>query len=180
MANSQFAENFYAFRSVDGVIGTYLHPSSAHHAALLAIEAKLGEANKAYFGRRYRDAIDAYHEAASLLYAQIDPQFTLGPISTIFQLSRDPSLFDSMLSVGLEWKNILPVHQINAVARPRIPAAPAVLAKSAPLQNLGVNSTALRSAASVNATADWQLSQVYSTQGYTEPAKFFLDRARNT
>jgi Tc toxin complex TcA C-terminal TcB-binding domain len=106
--------------------------------------------------------------------------FTLGFIDTIFQLSRDPALFDPLLSVGLEWMNVLPVHQPSTVVRPRIQVDPAVLNKTARLDKIGVLSLALGSDEEMNATADWQLAQAYTHQGYTAPAAFFLDRARAT
>src|SRR6266849_2292849 len=100
MASKFFAENYYSFRAVDRVfIGAY-HPSSPDPAALIAIEDALVTANSAFVARRYQEAIDAYHRAESLIYANLDPGFPGGVRFDDRLLSKDPGLFMPLLSTA--------------------------------------------------------------------------------
>jgi len=111
----KFAENYYSFRYTSRIFDTLLQPLTPQQAALAAIESKLGEAHNNYLVSRFQIAIQAYKEAETLIYAQIDPSFPYGfhGIDAILHLgtSRHPKLFEPLLSASLEWLNLLPVRQ---------------------------------------------------------------------
>jgi hypothetical protein len=85
------------------VFTTVFQPDTPAAAALAAIEAKLTEGHADFLAGQYQPAIDAYHQAASLIYGQLHPQ-AIGGTGTI---SISPVLFSPMLSLGLEWMNVL-------------------------------------------------------------------------
>jgi hypothetical protein len=87
----------------------------------------------------------------------------------------DVNLFNPLLSAALEWMNILPIHQPAPAVRPRVDIDPAVLKKADNLHHIGIRGSKLASDNALNALANWQLSKIYSDQGNTLAADFFLD-----
>src|SRR6266850_928662 len=102
MAAIKFAENYYSFRKFDTVYTTLYPPKTAEDQALAAIEAKLVNANQLFMNRRFQDAVAAYKEAQALIYAQLDSGFQPGNYSN-FPFPMSQAIFDSLLSVGLEY-----------------------------------------------------------------------------
>ena len=176
----QFPENFYSYRISEHVITTHYESMPSDAGVLVVIEGMIVEASNAYRNRHYQDAIRLYREAEVNIYSHIDPGFPSeihGTDSII--LSRDPSLFDPLLSVALEWMNILPVHQPIITGRPRIPVDPSILDKTE-ISRTGIISSRLTSKITLDAVADWQLSRTYTDQGNTHAATFFYERAKDT
>src|SRR5262249_41044674 len=151
----------------------------AEQAALAAIENALVFANSEFFARHYQSAIDAYLRAAALIYAQIDPGFSISRIGELNQTVRDQALFESLLSASVEWFNVLPVKQPLTATSPRLLADPALLA-NAQLDGTGLQSGLLQLASARSVVADWQLAQTYAAQGNAGQAQFFLARAQAT
>lgn len=179
MASLKYAENYYTFRNTAKVIGTIISSSSAEEAALEAIEAKLVEANNDYLSRKYQDAIDAYKEAEALIYAQLDPKYPPVRVPGV-TLSRDPRLFDPLLSVALEWMNILPVRQSLTSVRPRVLPDATLFGDAAQLDQSGLVNSKLATTAAANASADWQLAKTFTEMGNVKAATFFSNRAKST
>jgi hypothetical protein len=175
----KFSENFYSFRPVTMVVDQ----QSPDQAALSAIEQKLTEASQDFYQRRYQDAIQAYQDASALIFAQLDPGFTFvaGQVNPAIRFSRDPSLFDPLLSVALEWLNVQPVHQPMAAVRPRVPVNTAAFGSDiAKLDAVGVVSSQLTSAAALQTVADWEQSITYANQKNQAQVQFFSSRAQAT
>jgi hypothetical protein len=176
----QFLENFYSYRRTDSAISAALAAESAEQAALAAIENALVFANSEFFARHYQSAIDAYLRAAALIFAQIDPGFSIGRIGELNQTVRDPALFESLLSASVEWFNVLPVKQPLTATSPRVVADPALLAGAAQIDGTGLQSGLLLRANARSTVADWQVAQTYGAQGNASQAQFFLARAQAT
>ena len=177
----KFQENLYSFRINRSVLGN-LAAQGTDYEALAAVESKLFEASQDFYARRYQDAIAAYNSAAALIYAHLDPAFPfhIGGVAGNMSLPRDPRLFDSLLSAGLEWVNVLPVNQPIAATPPRIAPDVALLQPASGYDATGILSVELKSSAALRTVADWQLARTYTQQGNTVAAKFFLDRAQAT
>src|SRR5712692_9341644 len=109
----------YSFRYTNAVFGTVFQPDTPAAAALSAIEAKLTEGHADYLAGQYQPAIGAHNQAASLIYGQLHPQ-AIGGTGTI---SLTPALFTPLLSLGLEWMNVLTPTVPVAATRPRITLA---------------------------------------------------------
>lgn len=168
-----YLENLYSFRAVTAVIG-FTQPDTA---PLAAIEAKLVEANADYLAREYQKAIDAYQSAAGLIYSHLDPTYPPGYIfpGTVFPTSTQ--LFGPLLSLSIEWANVVLVKQPFSTVRPRVPVDPKSLLS---VTQTGVASRALSTPAQLSALADWQLAKTYAGQSNDAQSKFFFDRANST
>jgi hypothetical protein len=184
MAGSRFAENYYTSRNNALAFAAMRQPTSpeqaAQQAALEAIESKLVDANNLYIARRYYAAIDDYHDVSDLIAAQLVPNYPLGSGRWNKAKLLSGDLFDTMLSAGLEWMNVLPVRQPEVSARPRQIADPALLDDALRLAQVGVQSGLLSSSNSINAMADWQFSRAYTAQGNQAQATLFRDRAQRS
>ncbi len=165
----------YSFRYTTGVFTTVFQPDTPAAAALAAIEAKLTEGHADFLAGQYQPAIDAYHQGASLIYGQLHPQ-AVGGTGTI---SISPVLFRPMLSLGLEWMNVLAPTVPVAATRPRILADPAP-ADAAPADVLGLRSQVVDQGSNADAAADWQYSQYLQGQANPKAAQFYLARAEKT
>jgi hypothetical protein len=104
----------YAFRYTQKVFGTAFHADTPESSALSAIEDALTKGHADYLAGHYQDAINDYKQAASLVYAQLHPAGSGGR----YVISRDPSLFAPLLSLGLEWMNVLQPTIPLATSRP--------------------------------------------------------------
>lgn len=175
----------YSFRYTTGVFTTVFQPDTPAAAALAAIEAKLTEGHADFLAGQYQPAIDAYHQGASLIYGQLHPQ-AVGGTGTI---SISPVLFSPMLSLGLEWMNVLAPTVPVAATRPRILADPAPAdaapadaapADPAPADVLGLRSQVVDQGSNADAAADWQYSQYLQGQANPKAAQFYLARAEKT
>ncbi len=181
MAASKFAENYYAFRSHALAFEVVRQPTTgdqaAQQAALRAIESKLVDANKLYVAHRYYAAIETYQDVGDLIAAQLVPNYPLGTGRWNQVKALDVKLFDSMLSAGLEWMNVLPVRQPEISARSRVILDDSILGEAANYARMGVRSSLLSTSNAVHALADVQLSKAYAAQGNDAQAKRFADRA---
>jgi len=170
----------YSFRYTTGVFTTVFQPDTPAAAALAAIEAKLTEGHADFLGGQYQPAIDAYNQAASLIYGQLHPQ-AIGGTGAI---SISPVLFTPLLSLGLEWMNVLAPTVPVAATRPRIVAdvapADAAPAGATSADVLGLRSQIVDQGSNADAAADWQYSQVLHAQANPKAAQFFLTRAEKT
>jgi hypothetical protein len=177
----------YSFRYTTGVFTTVFQPDTPAAAALAAIEAKLTEGHADFLAGQYQPAIDAYHQAAALIYGQLHPQ-AIGGTGTI---SISPVLFSPMLSLGLEWMNVLAPTVPVAASRPRILPAPppadpapahagAAQTDTAPADVLGLRSQLIDQGSNADAAADWQYSQYLQAQANPQAAQFYLARAEKT
>ena len=153
MAIIKFVENYYNFRNTATVIGRLISPQSRDEIALGAIEAKLTEAHNYYLSKQYQKAIDSYKEAEALIYVQLDPGFHPSSIHQGDYL-RNPDLFDSLLSVALEWTNILPTHQSFTTVRPRVAVNENLLGSATKLRQKGLSSSPFASFNAASAVAD--------------------------
>jgi hypothetical protein len=174
MAPVKHAANLYSFRTRDRAFGTVFQPDSPSAAALAAIDAKVANAHGAYLDRRFSDAIRAYGEARSLIFAQLHPGAS-GPGGKV---SIEPALFTPMLSMALEWMNVLPVDAPVAAVRPREPVDPAELGDIIKFDAVGLRSTKLSADGAADAAADFSLGRTLQDAGNEKAARFFLDRAR--
>jgi len=165
----------YSFRYTASVFGTVFQPDTPAAAALAAIEAKLTEGHADFLAGQYQPAIDAYHQAASLIYGQLHPPAVGGTGA----ISLAPGLFTPMLSLGLEWMNVLAPTVPVAATRPRVLAEIAPLAAGAPPSDaLGLRSQVVDQGSNADAAADWQYSQTLTAQANPKAAQFFLNRAQ--
>jgi hypothetical protein len=167
-------ENLYSFRAVTAIIDI----TQPDTAALAAIEAKLVEANNDYLNGQYQNAIEAYQAAASLIYSHLDPTYPSGVVFPGIVFPTNPKLFDPLLSVGIEWTNVLPVKQPFSSVRPRVPVDPELLLNG--VTHTGVASAVLSTPAQLNALADWQLAKTYSGQSNLPQSRFFFQQATKT
>jgi hypothetical protein len=113
--------NIYSFRAVDRVFGTAFQAGTAAGAALAAIDATLAAAHAAHLDRRYADAVRGYTDVRSLVYAQLNPG-----AGGSRRVALDPKLFEPLLSLSVEWMNVLPVSAPVAAVRPREEIDPAL------------------------------------------------------
>ncbi|HYV39554.1 MAG TPA: hypothetical protein VE988_27955, partial [Gemmataceae bacterium] len=182
MANVNFSENYYSFRQTYRIFDQLLQPLTPEQAALAAIEARLVNAHNEYLARRYQAAIQAYKEAETLIYAQLNPSFPYGfsGMNGVLQLSRDPKLFEPLLSASLEWLNVLPVRQPVTMTQSRLPVDPDLLGDAVKLDAAGLLSSKLPPGNTMRAAADLQLARALTKQGNTPAGTFFTRRAEAT
>jgi hypothetical protein len=76
-----------------------IDPSNSDIALLTQVNSLLAAAAAQFNARQYNDAINSYHAAESLIYANLDAEWQ-PELGSQFRplLPRDPSLFTSMLS----------------------------------------------------------------------------------
>jgi hypothetical protein len=190
----------YSFHYTVPVFGTVFQPGTPAAGALAAIENQLTEGRTDFLAGQYQQAIGAYRQAASLIYGQLYPP-AAGGTSPI---SLDPQLFQPVLSLGLEWMNMLTPTLPVAAARPRLAVTPG-LAGQAPAAQAGkasaagkagkagkaaaqaavppgpgLHSVVIDQQDNASATADWQYAQMLYAQANIAAAKFFHDRAQKT
>ncbi|MBC7575087.1 MAG: hypothetical protein H7244_12235 [Herminiimonas sp.] len=79
----------------------------------------MAEAHAQFVARRYQTAIDAYNDASDMIHAQLLPNYPIGISRQRVSKALSADLFDSLLSTGLEWMNVLPVRQPEVGARAR-------------------------------------------------------------
>jgi hypothetical protein len=115
MAAPTFTQSVTTYRYIDRPPVSFgpIDPTGEDVALLLQIENLLTQAATSFNARAYRAAIDQYPAVESLIYTQIDPQWTpsLGTKIPVM-LPRDPALFDTLLSASSQWLNILPVVRL--------------------------------------------------------------------
>jgi hypothetical protein len=171
----KYADALYSFRTVSSFIGD-LVSMSPDSGSLAQIETDLSSAAAAYFQRRYSDAIDSYKEAGTLIYRFLNPSIlTIWP-GAYSSLSRDPKLFDSLLSVAAEHMNVLPIPTPETI-HPRVAPDPVVLGNP-PVAQSGIRSTTLDSPAAQSAVADIQAAAHFRTLGQVTTAQFLEARAQ--
>jgi len=179
MAAIKFAENYYSFRKFDTVYTTLYPPKTAEDQALAAIEAKLVNANQLFMNRRFQDAVAAYKEAQALIYAQLDSGFQPGNYSN-FPFPMSQAIFDSLLSVGLEYMNVLPLPAPATTVRPRVPLDSNQLGAAREFDKTGLTAQQFTLPSAKDAAADFQLGKRLKQQGNLKAGQFFLDRAKAT
>jgi len=160
----------YAFRYTRKVFGNLFNADTPESTALSAIEDTLTKGHEDYLAGRLQDAINDYKQAASLVYAQLHPAGSAGTGA----VSRDPSLFGPLLSLGLEWMNVLQPTVPLATSRPRVPVTPEMLGDAASFDNAGLRSQVVDAGINADAIADWQFAQTLSAQSNAPAAQVFL------
>lgn len=182
MSVLKFAENFYSTRTSTAAFAITRQPATpeqlAQQAVLQAIEAKMGEAHGQFVARRYETAIDAYNDVSDMIHAQLVPNYPVGIGRQRLAKALPAELFDSLLSTGLEWMNVLPVRQPEVGARARIVPNADLLGDSARFAQLGVQGGQLVRPTAASALADWQLGRAYAAQGNQPQAVVFNESAR--
>jgi hypothetical protein len=166
-------ENLYSFRRLSPVFGNLVTPSTPSEAQLAAIEIKLVQAHNEFLGHRYQDAIKSYKLAQSLIHAQIQPGYAAGYQDLVIE----PGLFDSILSVGLEYLNALPPKSPPAAVTPRVAADPGLLKHTSEFAATGLSSSVASSPAATAAAADWQAATTLNEAGNARASEFFMNRA---
>jgi hypothetical protein len=179
MAAIRFAENYYSFRKFDTVFTGLNQPKTAAEQALAAIEAKLVEANQLFRSRRYQDAVAAYKQAQALIYAQLEPGFEIGHYAT-FPFPMSPALFEPLLSLGVEYMNVLPLPVPGTTIRPRVPVNPAELGKAVEYEKVGLTAQNFTTPSARDTVADFQLAGQLKQEGNLKASQFFFDRAKAT
>jgi Tc toxin complex TcA C-terminal TcB-binding domain len=163
----------YSFRSSQKVFGTIFHADAPESAALSAIEDAVAQGHAAFLGGQYQDAIVAYKQAANLVYAQLHPAGS----ASVGVISVNPALFAPLLSLGLEWMNVLQPTIPIATSRPRVPVTPDMLGDAVKFDTAGLRSATVDQGNNANAIADWQFSQTLNAQANPGAAQVFLTRA---
>ncbi|HUZ03056.1 MAG TPA: hypothetical protein VMU89_22150 [Thermomicrobiaceae bacterium] len=175
MAPAAFLENFYAYQRPYVVFP--IPQPSAEAAQLQKINDTLAAAGAAYTARQYQQAIDLYHRAAALIYSQLDPGYPLIGIPPGVHLSRDPALFDPLLSSSLEWLNLLPVSQAQTPVTSRVPVPAQLLQSIATIDNTALNDQAHATAADRLAAVRQTLGSRLTATGNIEAATFWRSGA---
>jgi hypothetical protein len=156
------------------VFGYLVTPSTPSEAQLAAIEITLVQAHNEFLAHRYQDAINSYKLAQSLIHAQIQPGFSPG----YHDLVVEPGLFDSILSLGLEYLNALPPKSPPVGMTPRVAPDPHLLSRTADFAATGLSLSLASTTAGTAAAADWQAGTLLSQAGNAPASQFFLIRAR--
>ena len=137
----KYPENVYSFRFSTSLVSAVAESGGADAATLANIESLLGQAGQSFWQRRYQDAIDAYQLAGTRIYQFLDASAPVDVVGIYGQLSRDPALFTSLLSVAAEYMNVLPPVTPGTL-RPPTPPNPAALGNPS-FDNLGIRSAQL-------------------------------------
>jgi receptor-binding and translocation channel-forming TcA subunit of Tc toxin len=177
MPTVAFAENLYSFRRTSSLISISIQPPTPTSQQLAAIDEKVTEAHNLFLGGRNQGAIDAYNQAASLIFRFLSPDFPL--IAGTFP-PLHPALFDPLLSLAGEWLNMLPVPSPDAVVQPRLQPDPGLLGGAAQLTAIGLGSNAFQNPAQKSAAADMSVAQRFLADGNEGAGRFFQARAQNT
>ena len=167
--------DMYSFRAVDRVFGTVFQPDSAAGAALAAIDATLAAAHAAHLDRRYADAVRGYTDVRSMAYAQLNPG-----AGGSRRVALDPRLFEPLLSLSVEWMNVLPVSAPVAAVRPRQEIDPALFAQASAFDAVGLRTPERATPVAAAAAADLTLAVTLEESGNGTAATFFRDRATRT
>lgn len=175
----EFAENLYSFRKFEPIYEFIVQPKTPDEKALAAIEAKLIDANQKFMAREYQAAVTSYQEAQALIYSQLNPRFPPGRFVD-FLYPQGPKIFDSLLSLSLEYMNVLPVQSPVDFVRPRVPLDATAVGSAAGIEKLGLQSKMLAGASALDTISDLQLAKRMREAGNTKAADFFANRARNT
>lgn len=145
-----FAENFYSFRYTSSLVSQVASAGGPDAQTLAAIEAALSQASQAYWQRKYQNAIDLYQHAGVLIYQFLDHNTPIHINGIYSQLSKDPALFTSLLSVSAAYMNVLPAVTTATLQPPTPPPAQAI---GTPIfDGTGIRSLALRAATGITAT----------------------------
>jgi hypothetical protein len=179
VAALKFAENYYSFRKYDTLYYKLVQPKTPDETALAAIEAKLVSANNLFAARQYQAAIDAYHEAQGLIYAQLDTSFQIGKYQA-FPYPMAPGLFDSVLSLGVEYMNVITLQGPLSTVRPRVALDANQIAQARVMDQTGLAATQFTAPAANDTLADFQLSARLKAAGNNTASDFFLNRAKAT
>lgn len=164
MAAITYMDSLYSFRITSSLIKDYAN-NGPDAATLAQIENYLTSAANAYYQHNYNDSITDYKQAGLIIYGYLDPHAFPVSISQFNNLSRDPKLFDNLLSAGAQYLNILPIASPQTV-RPPLAVDPAAIG-SPIVDKLGIRSTNLNTAAQLNAAADVQASANLQQLGMT-------------
>src|SRR5262249_49732400 len=121
----KFADSLYSFRSRTALVTRFV-AGTPDAAALAQIQSDLASAAAADEQRRYADSIAYYREAAVLIYQYLDPQTLTATPGIYGSLSRDPRLFNPLLSVASQFMNVLGIP-VPGPVRPRVAVDPAAL-----------------------------------------------------
>jgi hypothetical protein len=159
-------------------LGT-VDPTDTDAALLVRIDALMDSAADSFNDRQYDDAINTYHAAESLIYANLDPQWS-PELGTKFRplLPRDPSLFTPLLSSTSQWLNILAVPAPTSPVRPTTAISAQLLSSVASLHGAGLTTVSSNALNTSEALADMRLSAIYTGQGNTAASSAVVQRAQ--
>ncbi len=162
MAKTIYRDSLYSFRVNTALIANVAN-NGPDAATLAQIESYLSTAAQDFYQRRYADSIDSYQSAAVLIYAYLDPHFVPFSSAQFAAISKDARLFDTLLSVGARYLDVLPIPSPQPLTPP-VAADPNLLGTS-PLVKIGVRSAALTTAAQLTAAADMQAAANFRALG---------------
>ena len=170
-----YLENTYSFRYATSLVSEVAGSGGPDAATLSQIESLLSQASQYYWQRKYQDAINTYQKAGTLIYQYLDPSAPVNVVGIYGQLSKDPALFTSLLSVAAEYMNVLPPVTPQAMRPPTPPAASALGVPT--FDSTGIRSSQLSTPAAAQAFADAQTAQRLQNLGLTQTATLFSTRA---
>jgi hypothetical protein len=171
----KYLENTYSFRYPTSLVSKVAASGGPDAATLSQIESLLSQASQSYWGRQYQDAINAYQQAGTLIYQYLDPSAPVHVVGIYGQLSKNPALFTSLLSVAAEYMNVLPPETPEAL-RPSTPPDASALGTPS-FDTTGIRSSALSTPSAAQAFADAQTAQRLRNLGMTQTATLFDTRA---
>ena len=120
-------------------------------ATLAQIENYMSAAADDFYQRKYSDFTSNYQRAALIICSYLDPQFTPVWTGQFLSIPKDVRLFDSLLSVGAQYLNILPIaspqtsvagHRWPSTPPSRVSAQPTRPASAAPASSSQLPSSA--------------------------------------
>ncbi len=164
MSAITYRDSVYSFRFNTSFIDNFAN-NGPDAATLAQIENYLSAAADDFYQRKYSDSTNNYQQAALIMYSYLDPQFT--PVSAwqFRSISKDIKLFDSLLSVGAQYLNILPIASPQTV-RPTV-AVDATALGNIPEDKIGIRSTGLTTVAQLDAAAGMQAAANLRSLGMT-------------
>jgi hypothetical protein len=173
----KYADSVYSFRSRTSLISQFVD-KSPDAATLAQIESDLSDAAKAYYQGNYQDSVDFYKKAGALIYQYLDPMAFVYTAVAWDRVSKNPALFDPLLSAASVYMNVLPIPSPNPI-RPMIAVNQAALGAPS-VDQTGIRSTALNSAPAMSAAADMQAAADFRSAGLTANATALETRAATT
>lgn len=158
-------DHAYSFRRYRPVV---VDDGSGDLAVLEQVDQLLVDAAVLYQERRYLDAIAKYQDVRTLLWSQLYPGTDLDEAT-----AAAVDLTVSIVSLGSEWLNVLPIEQPQKGVRPRVDPP------SDGFVELGLSSGTV-GAAGTAAAADLAAAAALSVRGNAAAAAFFESRAEQT
>jgi len=172
--NVKYYDAVYSFRVNTSFIGAYA-VDSPDATTLAQIEVALVSAATLFYQQRYRESIDEYKLAGAMIYRYLDPQIKVISPGLYDIISKDPRLFEPLLSVAAEHMNVLPIPTPDPI-RPRIEGWEGALGNYNANQT-GIKSSVVQTPAALSAVSDILAATHYRELGQTATATFHEQRA---